>query len=93
VWRDGQTERQAESWTWQEGPHGLHIGYRDHSARRLVKALEPWLDVYGTHLSQFDWRKQDPHINLQLRIAGLLQRKSEPILTNLGIALRASEQS
>jgi hypothetical protein len=88
----GRTERQAESWTWQEGPHGLHVGCRDHNARRLVTALEPWLDVYGARLSRFDWQKQDPHVYLQLRIAGLLHREAETFLTDLGTALRASEQ-
>jgi hypothetical protein len=90
---DGRTESQSQSWTWEEGPHGLHIGYRDHNARRLVTALEPWLDVYGVHLSRFDWQKQDPHINLQLSVAGLLHREAGTFLTELGIALLAREQT
>ena len=85
-------ERQADSWMWQEGPHGLSIAYRGHRARRLVVALEPWLEAYGAHLSRFDWRKQDPHINLHLSIAGLPQREAEAFLTDLGTALLANEQ-
>ncbi|MGD8968959.1 MAG: hypothetical protein PVI07_15745 [Anaerolineae bacterium] len=88
----GRIGRQAESWTWQEGPHGVGIGYRGHKARRLVIALEPWLEAYGPHLDRFDWQKQDPHIDLQLRIAGLLERKAETFLTDLSTALLVNEQ-
>jgi hypothetical protein len=82
---------QDESWTWQEGPHGLRIGYRDHNAGRLVMALEPWLEAHGVHLSRFDWRKQDPHIDLQLRIAGLLGGRAEAVFSELGSALSVGE--
>jgi hypothetical protein len=85
-------DKGAESWTWQEGPHGLHVACRDHKARQLVTALEPWLEVYGAHVSQFDWRKKDPHINLQLRAAGLLETKAETLLADLGSALRTNDQ-
>jgi hypothetical protein len=83
---------QDESWTREQGPHGLGIAYRGQNARRLVVALEPWLEAYGAHLSQFDWRKQDPHINLQLRIAGLPRRKADAPLAELGTALLANGQ-
>ncbi len=83
-------DRQADSWTWQEGPHGLHVGHRGHHGQRMATTLEPWLDTYGSHLDRFCWRKQDPHINLQLSIAGLLETKAETFLIDLSAALRAS---
>jgi hypothetical protein len=88
----GQVKGLDESWTREEGPHGLGIAYRGHNARRLVVALDPWLEAYGAHLSQFDWRKQDPHISLQLRIAGLLQTEPEAPLAELSTALLANGQ-
>lgn len=75
---------------WQEGPHGLSVGYRGPEGQRMVTALEPWLKAYGSHLRRLYWRKQDPHINLQLRIAGLLETKAETFLTDLSTALRVT---
>ncbi|MGD8997129.1 MAG: hypothetical protein PVH80_03405 [Anaerolineae bacterium] len=88
---DGRTQRHDEAWKWEAGPHDLRVACRGHGARRLVAALEPWLEAYGPHVSRFDWSKQDPHINLQLRIAGLLPRRAETILADLGAALGANE--
>lgn len=88
----GRVDDQDELWTRQEGPHGLTVVYGDHSARPLVTALEPWLEAYGAHLNGFDWRKQDPHINLQLRIAGLQETRAETLLSDLGIALAVNER-
>jgi hypothetical protein len=88
----GRDERQVESWTWQEGPHRLSIGCRGRGAQRLVAALKPWLEAYGAHLDRFDWRKQDPHVDLQLRIAGLQETSAETFFTDLITALLANEQ-
>jgi hypothetical protein len=88
----GRVVRQAASWKWQEGSHGLSIGYRGHNARRLVIALEPWMEAYGAHLNRLDWRKQDPHVDLHLRIAGLQESRAEALLTDLSTALLANEQ-
>ncbi|MFO7743276.1 MAG: hypothetical protein R6X31_13290 [Anaerolineae bacterium] len=88
----GRIDRQGETWTWQEGPHELMIAHRGHNGSRLVTALIPWLEAHGAHLSWFHWRKQDPHINLQLRIAGLLETEAEAFLTDLSTALRADNQ-
>jgi len=82
-------DREAEAWTRREGPQGLSVAYRGDHAQRMVSALEPWLDCYGASLRRLHWRKQDPHINLQLSIAGLLETKAETLLTDLSIALRA----
>lgn len=90
----GRTERQNDAWTWQKGPHGLQIAYRDRNAHRLVTALEPWLDTYGTHVIRFDWQKQDPHINVQLKIAGLLGGNvAEMLLSDLGSALNVNRNA
>jgi hypothetical protein len=56
-----------------------------------VTALEPWLEAYGAHLNRFDWWKQDPHVDLQLRIAGLQERKAEAFLADLITALLANQ--
>ncbi len=80
----------ANAWTWQEGPHGLNVAYRGLNGQRMANALEFWLSAYGPHLRRFCWRKQDPHINLQVRITGLLETKAETFLTDLSTALRAS---
>ncbi|MGD8244768.1 MAG: hypothetical protein PVG25_08005 [Anaerolineae bacterium] len=89
---NGQTKDQAESWTWQERPDGLSTGYGGHDGARLVRALDPWLEAYGAHLSQFDWRKQDPHIHLQLGVSGLLEESAKAVLSDLGTALSVGEQ-
>jgi hypothetical protein len=87
------SERRVDSWTWQEGPHDLSVAYRGHNARDLVVGLKPWLEAYGAHLSRLDWQKQDPHISLQLRIAGLPKMKAETLFADLGAALGASDQA
>jgi len=77
----------TETWMLKDGPHGLSISYRGHNGRQLMTALNPWLEAYGAHLNRFHWRKHDPHINLQLRTAGLLKTKAESFLTDLSTAL------
>ncbi len=77
-------------WTRQDGPQGLTVVYRGPKGERMAAALGPWLETYGSHLRRFQWRKQDPHINLQLRIAGLLDTNAETFLTDLSTALRAN---
>lgn len=91
VWvsSSGRTDLQGPSWTWQEGPHGLKIAFRGHNGRQLVTAVSPWLEAYGAHLDQFHWRKQDPHINLQLTIVGHLETEAEAFLTDLSTVLEA----
>jgi len=84
------TNQETGSSTWQEGPHGLHVTYEGPNGQRMAGSLESWLDAYGSHLSHFHWRKQDPHINLQLRIVGLLETKAETLLVDLSTALRAT---
>jgi len=85
-----RSDRRGENWTWQDGPHGLKIAFRGHNGRQLVTALSPWLEAHGAHLDRFHWRKQDPHINLQLTIAGHLDTEAESFLTDLSTALQAN---
>jgi hypothetical protein len=74
---------QEQPWTWQERMDGLGVAHRDAGAQRQVTALNPWLDTYGVHLHRFSWRKTDPHIQLQMKAAGLLSTPSETLLTDL----------
>jgi hypothetical protein len=74
---------QEQPWTWQEGPYGLTIAGRGPGAQQLVAKLIPWLETYGAHLSRFSWRKYDPHVQLQMEVAGLLDTPSEMFLSDL----------
>jgi len=82
--------RREQPWTWQEGPHGLAVAYQGPGGQRQVAMLEPWLEIYGAHLRRFVWRKADPHIQLQVRIAGLLTTSSETFLADLQAAVGGS---
>jgi len=81
---------QEQSWTWQTGPNNLTIARRGHKAQRQVEALRPWLETYGNHLHPLSWHKQDPHIVLQMRIAGPLRISAEAFLTDFCAALNAN---
>ena len=88
----GQTARglhqeQERPWTWQQEPCGLVIAYRGSGAGPQVAGLEPWVDAYGAHLQRFSWRKTDPHIQLQVNVAGLLTTSSEAFLADLQTAV------
>jgi hypothetical protein len=78
---------QEQPWTWQERMDGLMAAYRDTSAQRQVTALNLWLDTYGVHLHRFSWRKTDPHIQLQMKAAGLLTTPSETLMADLQAAV------
>jgi hypothetical protein len=84
-----RSDRPGEDWTWQEGPHGLQIAFRGRNGGQLVTSLSPWLEAHGAHLDRFHWQKQDPHINLQLIVAGKLETEAGSLLTELRSALRA----
>lgn len=83
---------QDQGWTRQPGLHGLAVLYRGHNAQRQLEALELWLDTYGAHVHRFYWNKRDPHIALQMRIAGLLEVPAEQFFTDLSAALKANTQ-
>ncbi len=84
---EGLRKEQDQPWTWQEGPYGLGVAYQGASAQRQVTAVEPWLETYGAHLYRFSWRKTDPHIQLQMKVAGLLATSSETFLADLQAAV------
>jgi hypothetical protein len=46
------------------------------------------LQTYGHHLHRFSWRKTDPHIQLQAKVAGLLPISSAEFLADLQAALK-----
>jgi hypothetical protein len=79
--------RREQAWTWQERTPGLGVAYQGNSAQRQVTALEPLLETYGTHIHRLSWRKTDPHIQLQMKVTGLLTTSSETFLTDLQAAV------
>ena len=83
----GLRQEQGQPWTWQEGSHGLSIAHRGSGAGPQVARLESWIDAYGAHLQRFSWRKADPHIQLQVNVAGLLTMSSEAFLADLQTAV------
>jgi len=86
----GLRREQEQPWTWQEGPYGLLIAYRDSGARAQTAGLTTWLEAYGAHLHRFSWRKADPHIQFQANVAGLLATPSETFLTGFQAAVRSA---
>jgi len=72
----------------REGPHGLIVTHQGHTTQQQIARLEAWLANYGMHVQRFIWRKSDPHIQLQVRIAGLLTTPSETFLADLQAALK-----
>jgi hypothetical protein len=79
----GLRQQTEQPWKWREGPHGLAIAYRGAGAQQQVARLGSWLEDYGLHLDRLSWRKETPHIQLQLRVAGLLDRPSDKFLADL----------
>ena len=87
----GKTARQRDqAWRWQQGPHRLSVAYRNPGAQQQVRSLKHWLETYGAHLHRFSWRKTDPHVQLQIKIGGLLATSSETFLTGLQTAVRGT---
>jgi hypothetical protein len=84
---EGLRREQKQPWVWQERRDGLGVAYRGNEAQRQVEALESWLETCGAHLHRFSWRKTDPHIQLQVKVAGLLATSSETFLTDLQAAM------
>jgi hypothetical protein len=79
--------RREQSGTRREGPHGLAVTVYGPGAQRQATGLEPWLETYGAHLHRFAWRKADPHVQLQMEVAGLLATSSERFMADLQAAV------
>jgi hypothetical protein len=79
--------RDEQSWTRQTGPHGLVIAHQGSGAEQRAAALGSWLAAYGAHLDRFSWRKADPHVQLQVNVAGLLATSSERFLADVQSAV------
>ncbi|MCX7681889.1 MAG: hypothetical protein N2508_07995 [Anaerolineae bacterium] len=79
---------QEQPWSWQAGPHHLLIGHRGSGAQRRLARLVPWVSTYGMSLQRFSWRKDDPHVQLQMKVTDLLTTSSEAFLTALQIAVK-----
>ena len=86
----GPTDLGSEAWTWEESSVGLHIASRGRQGPHMVASLMPWFTAYGSHLCRLHWRDQDPHINLELAIAGLLETQAETVFADLVSGLRAT---
>lgn len=71
------------SWHWQEGPHDLHIAYRGGQGKALSAAVIPFLHSYGPYLNRFSLQRKQPHLLLQLRLAGLTDRQSTDFFKDL----------
>jgi len=76
-------KEQEQPWTWREGPYGLTIAHWGSGTQQLVARLGSWLETYGAHLHRFAWCKTDPHVQLQMKVAGLLDTSSETFLADL----------
>jgi hypothetical protein len=85
------TRSQEQPWTQQTGPYGLIIAHRGSGTQQQVAELGPWLEAYGAHLHRFVWRKTDPHVQWQIKVAGLLATPSEKLLADLQAAVGGSE--
>jgi hypothetical protein len=86
----GLRGEQERPWTRQDGPHGLAIFHQGPGAQRQATALEPWLEAYGMVLFRFSWRKTDPHIQVQVKAARLLDTSSDTFLTDLQAAVKGA---
>ena len=84
----GLRKEREQPWAWQNEVSGMAIAYRGSGAQRHIVGLQPWLQTYGHHLHRFSWRKTDPHIQLQAKVAGLLPMSSAEFLADLQAALR-----
>jgi len=79
----GFREQAEQGWKGKEGPHDLAIFHRGTAAQEQLAGLVSWLEEYGASLDRLSWRREAPHVQLQLRAAGLLDRSSERLLADL----------
>lgn len=89
----GLRQQAEQPWKWLEGPHGLAIAHRGAGAQQQADRLAAWLSSYGDCLDRLSWRREAPHLQLQLRAAGLLERSSADLLTSLQAAIRGAVRS
>ncbi len=87
---NGPSDLGSEAWTWEESSADLRVASRGRQGQRMAESLMPWFTRYGSHIHRFHWRKQDPHINLQLSIGGLLETKADRVFADLTNALRST---
>lgn len=89
---EGFRRQSQQPWKWQEGPHGLAIAYRGAGAPQQVTRLASWLEAYGACLDRLSWRRETPHVQLQLRVAGMQDRPSDEFLSGLRGAITGAVQ-
>ncbi len=73
----GETRRlrsQPAEWALQDGPHNLVIGLQGREAPKIVEALVPFLEKYGSHLIQLTWSKKTPHLITIFALSGVYEK-------------------
>lgn len=58
----------------QDGPYGTVISAQGSEATKIVAALTPFLEKYGSRLVQLSWSKKSPHLIAVLDLAGLYEK-------------------
>jgi len=84
---NGSMDQVSGDWTWSDLSSSQRVASRGPLGERMATSLAPWFLAYGSHLRRFHWRKQDPHVVLQLSIAGLLETDAETVFADLSNAL------
>ncbi len=80
-----QTLRQDSrfSWRWEDAPHGLHVAYRGKQGEIVKAAVIPFVQNYGDFLRRFSLRKDQPHLLIHARLAGLIDHSPDKFFDDL----------
>ncbi len=81
------------SWRWQEGPHSLYIAHRGRDGEALSVAALPFLRSYGRSVRRFSWRRDRPHVLIQMRLAGLTDFSCSGFVTDLTSVFTQTRQT
>lgn len=69
----GRKTRSRQDLTIEDGPDGLVVGRQGSQADKVLSALAPFLEHYGSHLVHFSWSKKAPQLVMILTLDGLWQ--------------------
>jgi hypothetical protein len=67
-------EDSQTSWHWGDGPRGLRVAYRGSQGETLSAAITSFLQRYSLYLHRFSYRKDQPHLLIHARLAGLMEQ-------------------
>lgn len=76
--REGQP-----SWQWEDSLHDLCVAYRGGQGETLSAAVTTFLQSYGHSLRRFSWRQAKPHLLLDFRLTGLIDRPAADFFNDL----------